>query len=114
MPRILQAVAEAGATRAAWVMLRLPYQLKDLFLEWLQRNVHPERAKKVESLIRQTRGGKLYESMKERRSGHGPLVESLRQTFDIFTRKYGLNRDVRPLTSEHFRKPDVSGQMGLF
>jgi len=41
MPRILEAVADAGARRAAWVLLRLPYQIKDLFLDWLERNVHP-------------------------------------------------------------------------
>ncbi len=46
LPRILEAVAEAGAKRVAWVLLRLPYQLKELFLDWLNRSVHPERAKK--------------------------------------------------------------------
>ncbi|HVX86812.1 MAG TPA: PA0069 family radical SAM protein [Phycisphaerae bacterium] len=114
LPRILEAVAHAGAQRAAWVLLRLPYQLKDLFLEWLQRSVHPERAKKVESLIRQARGGKLYQASRERRHGRGALVESISQTFDVFTRKYGLNRDVRPLSTANFRRPDVGGQMRLF
>jgi DNA repair photolyase len=60
LPTIMQAIADAGATRASWVLLRLPYQVKDLFLDWLQRNVHPSRATHVESLIRQSRGGKLY------------------------------------------------------
>ena len=114
LPRILEAVAEAGARRAAWVMLRLPYQLKDLFLDWLQRNVHPDRAKKVESLIRQTRGGKLYDASRNRRRGRGQLVEQIAQTFDVFTRKYGLNRDIRPLSTAHFRRPEINGQMGLF
>lgn len=115
MPAIMQAVSEAGARRAVWVMLRLPYQLKDIFLDWLSRSVHPDRARKVESLIRQVRGGKLYQSSHaHRRSGTGPLVKQLAQTFDVFTRKYGLNRDIRPLSTAHFRKPDVSGQMKLF
>jgi DNA repair photolyase len=115
LPRIMEAVAEAGARRCAWVLLRLPYQLKDLFLDWLKRNVHPDRARKVESLIRQARGGKLYQaSYPNRRRGKGPMVEQLAQTFDLFTRKYGLNRDIRPLSTAHFRRPDVSGQMGLF
>ena len=113
LPSILQAVANAGACRANWVMLRLPYQLKDLFLDWLQRSVHPDRARKVESLIRQMRGGKLYEA-NHRRRGRGPHVEQIKQTFDVFTRKYGLNRDVRPLSTAHFRRPDVGGQMQLF
>ncbi|MEM1165933.1 MAG: PA0069 family radical SAM protein [Planctomycetota bacterium] len=114
VPQVLEAVADAGARRAAWVLLRLPYQLKEIFLEWLGRNVHPERAKKVESLIRQSRGGKLYDAGANRRRGHGPIVEHLAQTFDVFTRRYGLNRDIRPLTGKHFRRPDLTGQLGLF
>jgi DNA repair photolyase len=115
LPQILQAVAEAGALRAAWVLLRLPYQLKDLFLDWLARSVHPDRARKVESLIRQARGGKLYDaSYESRRRGRGPLVDQIAQSFDVFTRKYGLNRDIRPLSTAHFRRPELNGQMGLF
>lgn len=116
LPRILEAAAEAGALRAAWVMLRLPYQLKDLFLDWLQRSVHPDRARKVESLIRQSHGGKLYEaSYASRRRGRGPMVEQIAQTFDLFTRKYGINRDIRPLSTAHFRRPEIGGgQMRLF
>jgi DNA repair photolyase len=114
LPKILQAVADAGARRAAWVLLRLPYQLKDLFLDWLQRSVPPERAKKVESLIRQARGGKLYDASNNRHRGRGPFVDQIAQNFDVFTRKYGLNRDIRPLSTAHFRHPDVGGQMRLF
>ncbi len=115
MPKILEAVADAGARQVAWTLLRLPYQLKDLFLDWLQRSVHPDRARKVESLIRQSRGGKLYQSSYPgRRRGKGPIVEQLAQTFEVFTRKYGLNRNIRPLSSAHFRRPDVGGQMSAF
>jgi len=115
LPGILKAVSEAGARQAAWVLLRLPYQLKDLFLDWLNRSVHPDRARKVESLLRQARGGKLYESSyRSRRRGRGPIVEQIAQTFDVFTRKYGLNRDIRPLSTAHFRRPDLGGQMRLF
>src|SRR5215208_5256203 len=58
LPSLLQAVADAGCTRVAWALLRLPYQVKDLFLDWLGRAVHPSRAARVESVIRQSRGGK--------------------------------------------------------
>jgi len=115
LPRILEAVSEAGAKQAAWVMLRLPYQIKDLFLDWLQRSVHPDRARKVESLIRQASGGKLYQaSSPDRRRGRGPLAEQIARTFDVFTRKYGLNRDIRPLSTAHFRRPETGSQMSLF
>ncbi len=114
LPAIMQAVADAGATRVAWVLLRLPYQLKELFLDWLQRSVHPSRATHVESLIRQSRGGKLYDASRDRHRGKGKVVEQLSQTFDVFSRKYGLNRDVRPLSSKAFRRPSMHGQMSLF
>ncbi|MGD1916205.1 MAG: PA0069 family radical SAM protein [Phycisphaerales bacterium] len=114
VPQILEAVADAGARRVSWVLLRLPYQVKDLFLDWLQRNVHPDRARKVESLIRQSRGGKLYDASRNRGRGDGPLARQIRQNFDVFTRRYGINRDIRGLSSAHFVKPDASGQMGLF
>src|SRR5882724_3516707 len=114
LPRILEAISQAGARRAAWVLLRLPYQLKELFLDWLQRSVHPDRARKVESLIRQASGGKLYRATPDRRRGRSHLTDQIAQTFDVFTRKYGLNRDIRPLSTAHFRRPDVSGQMRLF
>jgi DNA repair photolyase len=114
LPAIMKAVADAGATRVAWALLRLPYQVKDLFLEWLGRSVHPSRAKRVESLVRQSRGGKLYDASRDRRRGRGACVEQLKQTFDVFSRKYGLNRDVRPLSSKWFRPPQLHGQMSLF
>jgi DNA repair photolyase len=114
LPQLLQAIADAGSTRVAWSLLRLPYQVKDLFLDWLQRNVHPSRATHVESLIRQSRGGKLYDAARDRHRGQGGFVDQIRQTFDVFTRKYGLNRDVRPMSSKHFRRPSLHGQMSLF
>lgn len=114
LPQILKAVAEAGALRAAWALLRLPYQVKDLFLDWLTRCVHPDRARKVESLIRAARGGKLYDASRDRRRGRGPIVEQIARTFEVFTRKYGLNRDIRPLSTAHFRRPETDGQMRMF
>jgi DNA repair photolyase len=114
LPSILEAVAEAGAKRAAWVLLRLPYQLKELFLDWLQRSVHPDRARKVESFLREAHGGKLYNAGPRRGRGHSPHTLQIAQNFDVFTRRYGLNRDIRPLSSAHFKRPETGGQMGLF
>lgn len=115
MPRILEAVAEAGATQAAWVMLRLPYQLKDIFGDWLKRSVHPERAKKVESKLRQLHGGKLYDSTRGMRGrGEGAFSDHVGKTFEVFTRRYGLNKERTPLSSESFERPERAGQMRLF
>ncbi len=93
----------------------MPMVSKELFLDWLQRSVHPQRAAKVESLIRQMRGGKLYDASYEaRRRGKGRYVDQISQTFDVFCRRYGLNSDRRPMSSAHFRPPLKGGQMSLF
>src|SRR5437879_13632666 len=52
---ILAAAAEAGVRWAGYVLLRLPYEIKDLFTEWLAQH-YPERAEHVMSLIRAMRG----------------------------------------------------------
>ncbi|MFT3786757.1 MAG: PA0069 family radical SAM protein [Tepidisphaeraceae bacterium] len=115
LPRILQAVADAGARRVAWVLLRLPYQLKDLFLDWMQRELSPDRARHIESLLRQARGGKLYQAdTASRRRGNGAIAAQVAGIFDVFTRKYGINRDVRPMNTRAFRPPALDGQLDLF
>ena len=108
LPRILEAVAEAGARRAAWVLLRLPYQLKDLFLDWLQAVRAPRSRKENRIAYPPMRGGKLYESSYATRGGGAAVAEQLAKTFDVFTRKYGLNRDIRPLSTARF--PPAGGQ----
>ena len=114
VPAILEAVADVGVRRVSWVMLRLPYQLKDLFMDWLWREV-PLRAGHVESLMRQVHGGKLYNASKDQRGrGDGPIAAQIKQVFEVYCRRYGLNRDIRPLRTDRFRRPSTSGQMGLF
>ena len=61
MERILERAAAAGVKSAGYVLLRLPLEIGDLFTEWLQANC-PDRAKRVLSLMRSTRGGKLYDA----------------------------------------------------
>lgn len=59
---ILEQAALAGAKTAGYVLLRLPYEVRDLFVEWLE-TYYPVRAGHVMSLIRQSRGGKDYDSV---------------------------------------------------
>jgi len=117
IPAILEAAAEAGAKRAGWIMLRLPYQIKDLFLEWLQRHV-PDRAAHVESLIRQVRGGDLYDAdLHTRMRGTGAIADQIGQMHRVYCKRFGLDRELAPLSRTAFRRPAWSGdekQMGLF
>jgi DNA repair photolyase len=116
IPAVLKAVSEAGAQGAGWVMLRLPHQIKDLFLDWLAR-LEPLKAGHIESLIRDARGGKLYDSKWFTRGrGEGAHAEQIAQTFRVFRARYGLDKDMPELSGASFRAPreDGAGQMALF
>jgi DNA repair photolyase len=114
MPAILKAVADAGATSAGWVMLRLPHQIKALFLEWLMREF-PQRASRVEQLVRDMRGGKLYDAnYATRMRGEGQHAQMIESMFKTYRKRYGLDRRHTPLSSASFRKPTLDGQLGLF
>ena len=112
---ILEAAALAGARTAGYILLRLPHEVKEIFSEWLA--VHqPLRAAHILSLIRQTHGGRLYESdFGTRMKGQGPYAELLKRRFDTACRRLGLQRRDLDLDVTHFRVPPRAGdQPGLF
>jgi len=116
VPAILEAVAEAGAVGAGHVVLRLPWQVKAVFTEWLER-VMPDRARHVESAVRECYGGALYDAtFGVRGRGVGARAEQIHETFKVFSRRYGLDRPRAGLSSAAFRRPTLleEGQMGLF
>jgi DNA repair photolyase len=91
IPRVLEAAADAGARCASWVMLRLPHQVKALFLEWVARH-YPDRAAMVEQRIRDMRDGELYDStFRVRQRGRGERAAQVKQSFDLFARRFGLD-----------------------
>ncbi|WOB78063.1 PA0069 family radical SAM protein [Brevundimonas nasdae] len=112
---ILEAAAKAGATRAMYVTLRLPLEIKDLFREWLA-DARPDRAARVISLIRQTRGGKDYDAdWSQRMKGTGPVAELIGTRFKAAVKRYGLDTPHRLLDETRFRVPaDARPQMDLF
>ncbi|WBT07469.1 PA0069 family radical SAM protein [Brevundimonas vesicularis] len=112
---ILEAAAKAGATRAMYVTLRLPLEIKDLFREWLA-DAHPDRAARVMSLIRQTRGGKDYDAdWSQRMKGTGPVAELIGTRFKAAVKRYGLDTPLRLLDETQFRVPaDARPQLELF
>jgi DNA repair photolyase len=107
MEDIMAAAKEAGADSAGYVLLRLPYEVKNLFREWLAEH-YPDRAKHVMSLINQSRGGKDYDAQfGVRMTGTGAYAELLRTRFELARRKLGLNdAEARhELTTSLFRQP---------
>ncbi|MBT8100919.1 MAG: PA0069 family radical SAM protein [Gammaproteobacteria bacterium] len=111
---ILEAVADAGATQAHYIFLRLPHEVRDLFIEWL--DVHfPDRAEHVMSLVRQASGGRDYDpSFGVRQSGRGPYAELLAGRFRNACRRLGLQREryQQPLDCNQFERPGQR-QLGL-
>jgi DNA repair photolyase len=103
---ILEAVRDAGAKGAGFVMLRMPHEIKDLFTEWLHEHF-PDRAAHVLSLMRQVRGGKLYNSAWfTRQRGTGPYAELIQHRFKLAVKKLGLNREHSNLRCDLFRPPE--------
>jgi DNA repair photolyase len=109
LENILQAARENGAQHAGWTLIRLPYDVKELFDQWLAHH-RPDRRDHVLSLIRQARGGKLNNSeFKKRFTGDGPYIAMLRQRFHLACRKLDLNLERAPLRSDLFRRPPQAG-----
>ncbi|MBX5482907.1 MAG: PA0069 family radical SAM protein [Myxococcaceae bacterium] len=116
MPRILAAAKDAGATSAAYVMLRLPGHVKDVFEERLREKL-PLRAERVLHRIRETRGGQLYDARwGVRGSGTGLYAETIAALFERTARKVGLQtRCSPPPERTTFRRPaGRNGQLDLF
>ena len=115
LPEILQAAADAGASFAGYIVLRLPHGVKDIFADWLETHF-PDRKSKVLNRVRELRGGKLYDSRFEVRGrGEGPWADQLSTLFRVTRDRLGMHH--RPeLSSEAFRPaaPPPGAQTELF
>jgi DNA repair photolyase len=113
MPRILRAAACAGATRAGYTLVRLPYAVKELFQGWLQQHM-PGRASNILHRLRAMRGGSLSNPEFGRRmTGEGVMATTLRQLFDAACAHEGLNKQSVHLRTDLFTTPKPP-QMNLF
>ena len=119
LEHVLEEASKAGALEAAYVILRLPNELKDIFKEWLAAH-YPERAEHVMSIIRQLRGGRENDPrFHERMRGTGNYAELIAKRFEITCKRFGLNghgggRRPPELDCTRFVPPSPGGQMKLF
>ena len=116
LEEIIERAAAVGAKGAGYTILRLPYELKDLFREWLELNV-PARAEHVMSLIRQMRGGRENDPrFGSRMRGEGEFAELIRQRFALACRRHGIarGRDIVLDTSKFAPPRAESPQRELF
>jgi len=105
VPAILNAAAAAGARRAHYTVVRLPYAVKDIFTNWLETHF-PEKKNKVLGMIQDVRGGKLYDAKwGERMRGTGAYAEQIGELFRVARHRAGLDRDSTELSIDHFRRP---------
>lgn len=112
LPAILDAAAAAGAKRAGYVLLRMPFAVKDVFTQWLEDH-EPGKKARVLDRLRTLGGGKLYSNdWGKRMRGSGIFAEQMRTLFDVSVRRAGLNADEFSLSTEHFRRPGE--QLTLF
>ncbi len=119
LERILAAAAEAGATSAFSIVIRLPWEVNPLFQQWLQQHF-PDRAARVMARIREMRGGADNSSQfGERMTGSGIWAQLLRQRFHKAADRLGLARarvelDLTQFRSARRQAAVASAQASLF
>ncbi len=105
LPQLLGAAADAGAQFAGYVTLRLPYQNKTLFEQWLTEHF-PLRKDKVLAGIRAVREGDLNNTeFGTRMRGSGQRADQIEKLFEVGCRKAGLNQRELQLSTAAFRRP---------
>jgi DNA repair photolyase len=109
---VLEAAADAGADSAGYTILRLPLEVRDLFVEWLDAH-YPQRREHVMSLLRQMRGGHDNDSrFGARMRGAGLFAELIAQRFALATRRLGLNARRYEFDLRLFKAPVREGMQG--
>lgn len=114
MEQVLDAAHAAGARRAFYQVLRLPWELKPLFEDWLQR-CFPDRAERVMARVTELHGGKRYDPrFGLRMKGQGVWSQLLQQRFNQRCQRLGMNESAVPLTTALFSPSALHGQASLF
>lgn len=115
LERILEEGARAGVRAGSFALLRLPHEMRRLFPEWLRMSF-PSKAEKILALLRDTRGGDLYDAgFGARVRGTGPVAALLLRRFEVACRRLGLARGSRGLDATRFVPPrDGTTPRGLF
>jgi DNA repair photolyase len=113
IPSILEESSRCGARHASYTVVRLPNSVKDLFVDWLHREL-PDRTSTIINRIREVRNGELTCSdFGERFNGEGQIAESIEQLFQASCRRYKLNESIPSLSSSLFRRK-ATHQIDLF
>jgi len=113
MEAILDQARTAGARHASYALLRLPLEIREMFADWLEKQV-PSKAHHVLSRVRDTRGGALYDgAFHKRMTGGGAYADIIRDRFELARRRLGFSGATEFDTSA-FRPPRSDDQLDLF
>ncbi|HET9137071.1 MAG TPA: PA0069 family radical SAM protein [Candidatus Kapabacteria bacterium] len=105
VPNILKQASDNGATYCTHTILRLPFAIKPIFVDWLNKNV-PEKSERVLKRVEMIRGGRLNDSKwGTRMTGTGAYADFMHTIFHKLAIKHGLNKMRRPLRTDLFRRP---------
>jgi DNA repair photolyase len=107
MPDLVQAATQAGACFAHYQVLRLPFSVKDLFMNWVEREF-PLKKERIISRINDLRGGtgRLSDArFMTRMTGEGVWKETLDGMFALACRRAGLEGVPFELNTTEFRRP---------
>ena len=129
LEQILKAAREAGAHHAQYMVLRLPWELKELFQDWLARH-YPDRAERVLNRLHEMRAASEPDAahpraeartrrlndprFHSRMKGQGKWAELIRLRYEVTVRKLGYERGRIALRTDLFTPPSPDGQLGLF
>ncbi|MEL7463460.1 MAG: PA0069 family radical SAM protein [Pseudomonadota bacterium] len=102
---LLRAASASGATTASFIVLRLPLEVRDLFVEWLETHF-PDRAQRVMRYVRELHGGRDYDPQWGKRlTGEGVYADLIRRRFRRAAAANGLATKNEPLRTDLFRLP---------
>jgi len=105
IPKIIESAVKAGAKQAAYVMLRLPYAVSELFIEWVEHHF-PERKNRILNRVKSVRKGKLNSpEFGKRMVGEGIFAEQVKDLFNISCRKNGIEGHRQKLSTNSFQNP---------
>lgn len=112
IPKILKAVANAGAIKAGYTVVRLNGAIGQIFEDWLQKNF-PDRFDKVWHSIQSCHGGNVNDSrFGDRMRGDGNISQMIRDSFRLHCRLNGLN--VKDIILDHTLFKVPSNQVSMF
>ena len=114
MEAVLAGAHEAGAGMAGYTIVRLPWEVKELFKDWLERH-YPLKAAHIMARIRDMRGGRENDpEFGSRMSGEGQFAELLRSRFAIACKRLGMNAGERNSWTRKSSGPPGPDQIPLF